>query len=356
MDRIIMWIMACGALLGGADCILGNRFGLGKKFEGGFYLLGPTALSMAGVLCLVPLLARILSTVSDVICPILGFDPAMLGGLLAVDMGGYQLALELATDSRIGNFAGISVAAILGCTITFTIPVGMGMLRADARTHFAHGILYGLVSIPAAFIVGGLLCDLSLGETLFQCRPVFLLSFLILIGIWKKPNQMIRGFSVIARGISILTTLGLMLGAFTYMTGISILPGMTPIEEAMEVIASIGIVALGSLPVCELLQRALHQPLEWLGRRTGMNNTSVTGLIIAMVSVLPSIALVKDMDERGRIVNAAFMVCAASALAAQLAFVASVDASMLSMLLASKFTGGIFGAVIALIATRKLRK
>ena len=54
MDRAIMWIMAAGALIGGADRIFGNRLGLGKKFEEGFLLMGSTALSMAGIICLVP--------------------------------------------------------------------------------------------------------------------------------------------------------------------------------------------------------------------------------------------------------------------------------------------------------------
>ena len=164
---------------------------------------------------------------------------------------------------------------------------------------------------------------------------------------------MIRGFSAVARGISILTTLGCMFGAFEYMTGRPILSGLAPIEEAMEVVASIGVVALGSLPVAELLQRMLKRPLAWFGRKTGLNQASVAGLLIGMVSVLPAIALVRDMDRRGKIVNAAFMVCAASALAAQLGFVAGVDSSMLTLLLASKFTGGFCGAAIALLATRR---
>lgn len=356
MDKLIMWIMACGALLGGIDRILGNRFGLGRKFEEGFQLLGPTALSMAGILCLVPLLTQLLGGPVSALCKPLGIDPAMLGGLLAVDMGGYQLARDLAIDPRIGNFAGIAVAAILGCTITFTIPIGMGMLRPDERADFARGILFGLIAIPSAMITGGLCCGMSLAATLRQSLPVFILSALVLLGIWKKTAQMIRGFSVVARGISILTTLGLMLGAFTYMTGTAILPGLAPIEEAMAVVASIGVVMLGSLPVTELLQHALKRPLGWFGRKTGMNNTSVAGLLIGMVSVLPAIALIKDMDRRGRIVNAAFMVCAASALAAQLGFVAGVDASLLTVLLASKFTGGFCGVLIALFATRKMAK
>ncbi len=51
MSEIIMYIMAFGALLGGLDQILGNRFGLGKKFEDGFHLLGPTAISMVEINC-----------------------------------------------------------------------------------------------------------------------------------------------------------------------------------------------------------------------------------------------------------------------------------------------------------------
>lgn len=42
MNTLIMWVMACGAVLGGLDRILGNRFGLGKRFEEGFELLGAT--------------------------------------------------------------------------------------------------------------------------------------------------------------------------------------------------------------------------------------------------------------------------------------------------------------------------
>mgnify|MGYP000249576952 CR=1 FL=1 len=60
MNQIIMWIMAVGAVLGGVDRIAGNRFGLGKRFEEGFTLLGPTALSMSGIICLTPLLSRFL--------------------------------------------------------------------------------------------------------------------------------------------------------------------------------------------------------------------------------------------------------------------------------------------------------
>ena len=72
-----------------------------------------------------------------------------------------------------------------------------------------------------------------------------------------------------------------------------------------------------------------------------------------MVSVLPAIVLVRDMNRRGKIVNAAFMVCAASAFAAHLGFTAGVDPTMIVPLLATKLIGGALGAAIALAATRK---
>ena len=58
MTTCLMYAMALGAVLGGMDYMLGNRFGLGQRFEEAFRLLGSIALSMAGILCLGPVLSR----------------------------------------------------------------------------------------------------------------------------------------------------------------------------------------------------------------------------------------------------------------------------------------------------------
>ena len=92
MENVILWILAAGAVLGGIDLIFGNRFGLGERFEEGFKLLGPTALSMAGILCLAPLISLGLEHTVASLYRAVGLDPAMLGGILAIDMGGYQMA------------------------------------------------------------------------------------------------------------------------------------------------------------------------------------------------------------------------------------------------------------------------
>ena len=95
MSNVILYCLAFGALLGGIDHILGNRFGLGQRFEEAFRLLGPIALSMAGILCLAPLLSSLLGTVVVPLFRALRFDPGMFGSILAIDMGGYQMSMAL---------------------------------------------------------------------------------------------------------------------------------------------------------------------------------------------------------------------------------------------------------------------
>ena len=126
MSQIILNTMAFGALLGGLDHLLGNRFGLGQRFEEAFHLLGSLALSMAGIICLAPVLSQWLGKVIVPLFSWLKLDPGMFGSILAIDMGGYQMAMDLCADSAFGRYAGIVVSAIFGCTIVFTIPVGLG--------------------------------------------------------------------------------------------------------------------------------------------------------------------------------------------------------------------------------------
>ena len=339
MNQIIMWIMAVGAVLGGVDRIAGNRFGLGKRFEEGFTLLGPTALSMSGIICLTPLLSRFLRFALVPIWNFLGLDAGLLAGILAIDMGGYQLAGELSASQEMVRYAGLVIAATLGCTITFTIPVGMGMLKSGDRLFFSRGMLIGTGTLPVTMIGGGLLSGLF--------------CFLLMFGIWRFPEQTVRAFTVFADVIRLLTTIGLIAGAFCYMTGFSLLPDLAPLEDAMAVVSSIGIVLLGSLPTAELLQRVLKKPLSFIGRKTGMNDSSAAGLLMGIVSPVPAITMMEKMDERGKIVNAAFLVSAASTIAAHMGFTFGTDPDFVVPLLVAKLAGGIAAVCAALFFTKK---
>ena len=103
INEIIVYLMVIFMVLGAADRIVGNRFGLGEKFEEGITAMGSLALAMIGIICLAPVLADVLRPVVVPFYQFLGADPAMFAGtILANDMGGAPLAKELALTEQAG--------------------------------------------------------------------------------------------------------------------------------------------------------------------------------------------------------------------------------------------------------------
>lgn len=87
-DKIIIWLMAIGILIGAIDRLLKNKFGLGEKFEEGLNSMGPLALSMVGIVSLSPVISNFLGPIIIPFYKFLGADPAMFASILANDMGG----------------------------------------------------------------------------------------------------------------------------------------------------------------------------------------------------------------------------------------------------------------------------
>ena len=152
---------------------------------------------------------------------------------------------------------------------------------------------------------------------------------------------------------SILGILGLTAGAVQYIADVRVIPSLAPIEDAMKTVSSIGVVMLGSLPAAELLRRALSKPLMRLERRLGMKDSSLAALLVGFVSITPALAMMKEMDRRGQTMNAAFSVCADSALAAHLGFTLSTEPQMLVPLLLTKFFGGALAAILAVVFAKR---
>lgn len=351
-NRILMTIIAIGALLGGIDKILHNRFHLGEKFDEGFQLLGPMALSMSGIIVLTPLLSRVLGVLIRPLFSASGIDPAMAGCILAIDMGGYSLSMDLATDPIIGAFSGIIASAMFGCTLVFTIPVGMSVLEKDDRPLFLKGILTGLICMPVGLIIGGCAMGISLLTILYQCIPVFILSLFLLFGLIRFPEKTVHGFSLFAQLIQTVAVIGLSLSAFEHISGITLIENLTPLSEAMEVVCSIGIVMLGSLSAAELLRRALSVPFAWIGRKTGLNDASTTGLIVGSITAMPALVMIKNMDQRGKVLCGAFLVCGAALIGAHMGFAAGTQPQLITPLLLGKTAGALCSMILAMFMTK----
>lgn len=352
-SQIMMWVMAAGALIGGLDRIFGNKLGLGKKFEEGFYAMGPLALGMTGMVCLSPVLANVIAPMIGPLFMKAGIDPAVFGAILPNDTGGYSLAMSMAVDKQAGEYAGLIVASMLGSTVTFSIPVGMAMIEKEDRQFFAKGLVIGMIAIPLGSVVGGFLAGYSIRLVLVNTVPVFFLSLFLSSGLRFFPEKMMKACLIFGKIITIIITIGLTAAAFEYMTGIILIPGMTPIEEVMTLIGKIAVVLLGTFPFLELITRVLRKPLFLLGQKTGIGTESANGLVFCLANCIPVFQLFREMSPRGKIINTAWMVCATAALGDHLGFTAGVQADVIFPVVVSKILGGVVSVILALLLTKE---
>ncbi len=354
--EILIAIMAAFAVIGGLDRICGNRLGLGKEFEEGILAMGSLAMAMIGIITLAPVLANLLRPVIVPVFGFLGADPAMFAGtILACDMGGGPLAVELAESEEAAMLGGVLNGSMLGATLVFTIPVAMGILQEEDRPAMAKGILCGIVTIPVGPVAGGLTAGFSINMLLSNIFPIVIIAALIALGLWKAEKAMIRGFTVFGKVVVAVITVGLAAAIVEALTGFVIIPGMAPISEGFETVGSIAIVLAGAFPLVAVLTRLLRKPLTKAGRYLGINDAAAAGLIASLANSIATFGMVREMDRRGKVVNIAFAVSAAFVFGDHLGFTAGFAPEMLPAMIVGKLVGGVSAVAVALALTRKNR-
>jgi len=353
INDIILYLMTAFMVLGALDRIFGNRFGLGTEFENGIMTFGSLALSMLGIICLGPVLAGVLRPVVVPVFRLLGADPGMFpGSILACDMGGAALAMEMAHTEEAGLFGGVIIGSMLGATIVFTIPVALGIIPQQDRPFLARGILCGIVTIPIGAFVGGLLAGYTIGMIVSNLVPVILFAALIVLGIWKAERWMIKGFILFGRGILILITVGLAAAIVEALTGIVVIPGLAPLSDGYATIGSIAIILAGAFPLVFVLTKVFRKPLLKLGGLLGMNEVAAAGLVASLANSIPMFGMLKDMDSRGKVINVAFAVSAAFVFGDHLGFTAGFAPQILFPVIAAKLVAGITAVAVAMLLTK----
>ena len=352
--EILIAVMAVFAVLGALDRIFGNRFGLGKEFEEGILAMGSLALAMVGIVSLAPVLAAVLKPVVVPVFGVLGADPAMFAGtILACDMGGGPLALQMTENHDAAMLGGVLNGSMLGATLVFTIPVAMGILREEDRPAMAKGILCGIVTVPLGVLAGGIAAGFPVGMVLRNLVPIVLIAVLIALGLWRAEQAMVRGFAVFGKFVVVLVTVGLAAAIVEALTGFVILPGMAPISEGFEVVGTIAILLAGAFPLVFLLTKLLRSPLMAVGKKLGINDAAAAGLIASLANSIATFGMVKDMNQRGKVVNIAFAVSAAFVFGDHLGFTAGFAPEMIGPMIIGKLAGGISAVTVAMFLTKK---
>ena len=373
INSVIMMIMMIFMLVGAIDKICGNKLGYGEKFEEGFNAMGPLAMSMAGVVAAAPVLSMLLGPILKPIYGIFGASPAMFATtLLACDMGGYPLAMQLAEgDVAIGNFAGLILGTMMGPTIVFTIPVALGIIKKEDRGYLGAGVLAGLITVPIGCIVGGLMMNTLAPEyhlnfiTIIQnLIPVIIIAALIVLGLWFAPGPMINGFNKFGTGVTIVITALTAIAVFEQITGIMFpvfhimvenpADGSRGLDSGLLTCGQIAIVLIGAFPMVEWITRTFGKPLEKIGAALGMNEQGSAGMVANLANNIAMFNIMGEMNPKGKLLNVAFAVSAAFVFGDHLVFTAGNIPDMIFPVIVGKLVAGVTAIIVANILAPKL--
>lgn len=352
-------IMACFALLGALDLIIGNKFGLGKQFERGIMLLGTLCLSMIGMIVFAPLIAHLLRPAINAITSVLPIEPSVIAGMfLANDMGGASLAMEFASTEASGYFNGLVVGATMGATISFNIPFSMGIVSKEKHESLILGLLCGIIATPVGCLVGGLVAGLPIKELLMSIVPLFVFAILLAIALFFAPNACVKVFKVFGVIIRTIILIGFGVGIFEAMTGIELIPYTAPIEEGFSICTNAIMTISGAFPLVYLLSKLLNKPIKKIGEKAGVNPVSAIGFLSSLATNVTTFETMKDMDEKGAILNSAFAVPASFVFAGHLGFTLAFNASYAPVVIVAKLVAGVCAIFLAgfLYKTRQKKK
>lgn len=374
---VIALIMFCAAI-GAIASIRDPENGLGKEFLEGLHSIGHIFIPVAGIMAAIPLLSQFVGSVFGPILEYVGADPAIAAtSLIAVDMGGYQLAHRLA-ETRESWIMSMIVGYMAGATIVFSIPVGLAMLEKKDHKYLALGVLSGILSVPVGVLISSLIIALTdphvrarpttAGASEFQLHlelvtvglnlvPLIAFVGLIAFGLFVIPNAMIRGFMVFGRLLDAaikLILVGCIIEYFTQAFSSTVGWQFDPIIadeqdrfRALEVAGYIGIMLAGAFPMVFLIRKYLEKPVNRLGEMAGLEGAGAAGVLASMANILAMFRLVRDMRPQDKVLNIAFAVCAAFLFGDHLSFTANFQPNLIPAVMLGKLGGGIFAVALA---------
>ena len=341
----MMVFMAAAAI---DSMFLKGRLGLGSEMKRGITAIGPLVLSMAGIMCVAPVLGTYLGILVAPMFERIGVDPAMIAGMIfAVDMGGLPLAQAMTSNPDVIMLSGVILSTTLGVTIVFTIPVVLGMCRKEDINEILTGIVIGTISVPFGLIAGSIVAGIPLSVTFSNAFPVIIMCICLSIVLIRFPDQTLVFFQKFGSVLNGLCLISLVLAAMEDKLGIVVIPGMDPLGEQLKVIGTIGITLAGAYPLVTVLKRVLSPVLKKVGIFLGIGEVAVAGILACLANAFLLFDMLKDMDKKGKIVAMAYVVPGMSIFGAHLGYVSAAMPEGVLPMLAAKLTAGISAIMIA---------
>lgn len=356
--NIFIGAMLLLSALGLLDKIFGGKRGFAAEFDRGLETMGSLSASLIGIYCIGITLVRQNAQAFANLEKFLPFDPSIIvGSLIAPDLGGYEIAKQIAANAPIGLFAGILVASTLGCTISFLLPVSLSAIKKDDTANMMRGLVLGIVTIPAGLLVGGVLLGLGVRDLIANIGPILVICVALCAALTKLPEKTTKILLAFGNAIRILSfVLFGIVAAGLFVPALQI-ADFTLVCESLVVVFKITIVVCGAMVLSNLVltSKAFSRPVRFACRALKINEPAVVGLILSLATSLSMLPLFSRMDTRGKIMNSAFCVSGAFVLGGQLAYISSVEpTSIVAIFMVSKLVGGVCAVAAAALFTKTM--
>lgn len=354
--NIIVLIMLFFAVIGFLDKMLGTHLGLADSFDKGLKTMGTMSISVVGICSMgVSFIQAHLDSILHAVS-FLPFEPSLLiGVLLAPDMGGSSICQQLGGSYKMFILNGIVLTSILGQTLSFQLPVFLSALDKKEQPVMMKGFILGLIAVPSGFIVSGIILRIPFSSFLGELIPIFFICLLIAAGLIRFTALTVRIFSAFARIIQLLTyglfflaVLGVFFPSLAYTS-------LSAVSDSILTVFKSSIIVSGSLVLSEIILKFFREPLKQLSDQIGINEVSMIGLILNCATSLAILPLFPRMDQKGKLLNAAFSVSGAYLIGGQLGYISSIsDSFSVTVYLLAKAVCGIISILLMMKFYHKL--
>lgn len=354
MENILLYIIAIFFLIGAIDYILGGRLKLGNHFADGIKNMGPLAISMIGIISLTPIIVDGLNIILVPISKRIGIDPSIfVSSIIAIDMGAFNIAENIAVSKEMIYFSGVLMASILGCTLSFTLPLALGIIKKESRRQLFIGMLFGIISIPIGLFLGGLMLKIPVSTIFINLLPIIIISILLSIGILYGGDITIFLFNILGKVILCISVFGLVIQGIQSISGILFFDNLMPLEEALNIVGRIAIFLGGAYVMLESLKKILEKLLDKLALKFDVNKNSIAAFLGSLASAIIVFTNFEELDNKGKILCSAFSVSGAYVLGGQLGFVASEAKEVIGIYIFTKLFCGLLSIFIAILYMRR---
>jgi len=356
LSKWIVYVLGVFFVLGGLDYLLGSRMQLGDVFIETLKKMGVVCMGVMGIYSLAPALAGVVQRTVSPLAHFLKMEPAIFPCMLfPIDMGGYNLGTGIMQDERMGLFASIVIAAICGANVGYTIPVSATMIDKKYFPQVSLGLLSGIACIPIGCLAGALAFGLPFGYTVWNLLPMAILALLLVLGLWKKPDMMVKIFIVFGKILAGISCIGILLQGIRMIFGFEIIPGMAPLDESLVIICRIVFTMCGGMCLMAVLRRFFGKGLQKLGALMHIGDAAVVGMFASAVTVVIPFSDMDSVDTRGQVLLCAYAAGGAFVLGGQLGFISEMAPEMIGCFVLAKLVSGLCGIGLAslLLKNRK---